>query len=123
MNYYIIIIIIYRKVLEKRPSQPAPKQYLDDPVIISLGEFFREGEHDLKDEVKEITRLEFKHDLSKQQLFNVLIPSLFDESYNVEKLTARKALFLAVCLYAQYLLNNNNNNIIIYIYIYIFFFF
>jgi len=83
------------KVLEKRPSQPAPKQYLDDPVIISLGEFFREGEHDLKDEIKEITRLEFKHDLSKQQLFNVLIPSLFDESYNVEKLTARKELFLA----------------------------
>lgn len=83
------------KVLDKRPSQSAPKQYLDDPVIISLSEFFREGEHDLKDEVKEITRLEFKHDLSKQQLFNVLIPSLFDESYNVEKLTARKELFLA----------------------------
>jgi 8-oxo-dGTP pyrophosphatase MutT (NUDIX family) len=83
------------KVLEKRPSQPTPKQYLDDPVIISLSEFFREGEHNLKDEVKEITRLEFKHDLSKQQLFNVLIPSLFDESYNVEKLTARKELFLA----------------------------
>jgi len=81
--------------LEKRPSQAAPKQYLDDPVIISLSEFFREGEHSLKDEVKEITRLEFKHDLSKQQLFNVLIPSLFDESYNVEKLTARKDLFLA----------------------------
>ncbi|ORX59299.1 hypothetical protein BCR36DRAFT_579880 [Piromyces finnis] len=83
------------KVLEKRASPAAPKQYLDDPVIISLSEYFSEGEHDIKDEVKEITRLEFKHDLSKQQLFNVLVPSLFDESYNVEKLTARKDLFLA----------------------------
>jgi len=85
------------KVLEKRPSQPAQKQYLDDPVIISLSDYFSEGEHDIKDEVKEITRLEFKHDLSKQQLFNVLVPSLFDESYNVDKLTARKDLFMAVC--------------------------
>jgi len=83
------------KVLEKRPSQSTPKQYLDDPVIISLSEFFNEGKHDLKDEVKEITRLEFKHDLSKQQLFNVLVPSLFDESYSVDKLNERKALFLA----------------------------
>jgi len=83
------------KVLEKRPSQSVPKQYLDDPVIISLSEFFNEGEHDLKDEVKEITRLEFKHDLSKQQLFNVLVPSLFDESYTVDKLNERKDLFLA----------------------------
>lgn len=66
-------------------------------MIISLSEYFSEGEHDVKDEVKEITRLEFKHDLSKQQLFNVLVPSLFDESYNVDKLTARKKLFLAVC--------------------------
>lgn len=82
------------KAMEKRSSPAAPKQYLDDPVIISLSEYFREGEHDLKDEIKEITRLEFKHDLSKQQLFNVLIPSLFDESYSIDKLKERKDLFM-----------------------------
>ncbi|ORX96918.1 hypothetical protein K493DRAFT_407074 [Basidiobolus meristosporus CBS 931.73] len=47
----------------------------------------------LNDEFKEITRIEFRNNLSKKELFNVLIPSLFSDLNNLFKeVNGRNAL-------------------------------
>ncbi|KAJ3325490.1 nudix (nucleoside diphosphate linked moiety X)-type motif 2 [Blyttiomyces sp. JEL0837] len=66
----------------------------EETVIAELRKFFKADGvvRTLAEETKEITRLEFKHDLSKLQVFNVLIGSLFEEEYAVVKLKERKKL-------------------------------
>ncbi|KAJ3147657.1 hypothetical protein HDU86_007903, partial [Geranomyces michiganensis] len=49
------------------------------------------------DEIKELTRLEFKHDLSKRQVFGILFSALtFDGAYESARVRARADLFRQV---------------------------
>ena len=48
----------------------------------------------LADEMREVQRRELRHDLTKQQLFNILVPALFSGEGILSKITARKP-FLA----------------------------
>ncbi|KAJ3101050.1 nudix (nucleoside diphosphate linked moiety X)-type motif 2 [Phlyctochytrium planicorne] len=65
---------------------------IEESLVGDLTKYFgSEAKRTIAEETKEITRIEFKHDLTKQQLFNVLIPSLFDEDYTNGKLQERKA--------------------------------
>ncbi|KAJ3064783.1 nudix (nucleoside diphosphate linked moiety X)-type motif 2, partial [Quaeritorhiza haematococci] len=85
------------------------KQSLEETLTRDLHDFFasRSGsqsggeggktsskslDKEVAEQVKEITRVEFRHDLSKQQLFNVLVPALFDEGFTGGKLHARTKL-------------------------------
>lgn len=49
-----------------------------------------------KDELRELTRMEFRHNLSKLQIFTLLIESLFPEDYDKKKLSDRVEVFLKV---------------------------
>ncbi|KAJ3156957.1 hypothetical protein HK101_001457 [Irineochytrium annulatum] len=85
-------------------KQPAPKALtdaraaqalkLEETLIAHLKNYFNSARspRGVQEETKEITRLEFKHDLGKQQLFTVLIGSLFGADYAPGKLQARVAL-------------------------------
>ncbi|KAI8838969.1 hypothetical protein BC829DRAFT_404125 [Chytridium lagenaria] len=57
---------------------------VEEMLIAELSKYFSsapDGGRTLTEETKEITRVEFKHDLTKQQLFTVLIHALFDAEY------------------------------------------
>ncbi|KAJ3217618.1 hypothetical protein HDU67_007560 [Dinochytrium kinnereticum] len=69
---------------------------LEETLVTELFKYFKsapEGGRTITEETKEITRIEFKHDLTKQQLFNVLLPSLFDDDFTVAKFQARVKFF------------------------------
>jgi len=58
------------------PSSP------DDIIIADLKKFFiqsREQNKPISDEIKEITLIETRKDLLKSQLFNILLPSMYDD--------------------------------------------
>ncbi|CAB4399900.1 unnamed protein product [Rhizophagus irregularis] len=58
------------------PSSP------DDNIITDLKKFFiqsREQNKSISDEIKEITLIETRKDLTKSQLFNILLPSMYDD--------------------------------------------
>ena len=60
----------------------------------------REQNKSILDEIKEITLIETRKDLSKSQLFNVLLPSMYDDmTWDVvnKDLEQREKLFKTVC--------------------------
>ncbi|KAJ3277778.1 hypothetical protein HK104_002978, partial [Borealophlyctis nickersoniae] len=89
------------KFPHKPPQQNGPSGHPDkqslvvEKLIGELRQFFAGGTHSVNDQIKEVTRVEFRHDLSKQQLFNILLPAIFDESYSTAKLADKVKLFKA----------------------------
>jgi hypothetical protein len=71
---------------------------LEENLIAELKKFFATAAapKNLAEELKEINRLELKNDLSKQQLFNVLVVALFDEDFSPTRLIAREQLLKQV---------------------------
>lgn len=73
-NY--ILTLHSSKKADHVPSSP------DDNIIADLKKFFiqsREQNKSISDEIKEITLIETRKDLSKFQLFNILLPSMYDD--------------------------------------------
>ncbi|KAI8804323.1 hypothetical protein BJ742DRAFT_825696 [Cladochytrium replicatum] len=76
-------------VVKKNEAAAAKQIQLEEGLIKDLRTFFYPtgGSSDsavtttreLSDQVKELTRLEFRNDLSKSQLFAIIIPALFEE--------------------------------------------
>jgi hypothetical protein len=68
-----------------------------------LKKFFiqsREQKKSISDEIKEITLIETRKDLSKLQLFNILLPSMYDDmplDVVNEDLVQKEKLFKTVC--------------------------
>jgi len=71
----------------------------DDIIIADLKKFFiqsREQKKSILDEIKEITLIETRKDLSKSTLFNVLLPSMYDDmplDVVIEDLVQKEKLF------------------------------
>ncbi|CAI2178434.1 6132_t:CDS:2 [Funneliformis geosporum] len=69
------------KKVDHAPSSDSKRSH-DDIIIADLKKFFvqsREQNKSISDEIKEITLIETRKDLSKFQLFNVLLPSMYDD--------------------------------------------
>ncbi|RKO83653.1 hypothetical protein BDK51DRAFT_33409, partial [Blyttiomyces helicus] len=66
---------------------------VEQKAIAELQAYFQSGPRPAMDEVKEVTRIEFRHDLSKQALFNCLIAAVFEGAYSAKMLTTRVKLF------------------------------
>ncbi|KAJ3045430.1 hypothetical protein HDV00_010300 [Rhizophlyctis rosea] len=80
------------KLASRKRDVTSAQQAAEDKYIAELHQKFSEIT-DTKDQIKEITRLEFRHDLSKQQLFNVVIPAYFEDGYTTAKLFAGVKVF------------------------------
>ncbi|CAG8669444.1 9050_t:CDS:2, partial [Acaulospora morrowiae] len=86
--------------IKKTDQQSVGDKRSHDEVLISdLKKFFSQSQEQKKtiaDEIKEITLIETRKDLSKSQLFNILIPSMYDEAtWDVvsKDLTKKEKLF------------------------------
>ncbi|KAI9017449.1 eIF4-gamma/eIF5/eIF2-epsilon-domain-containing protein [Gaertneriomyces semiglobifer] len=85
---------------QKRVSSPRPtitsadeKTLIEDRLAEDLRKLIESGTRTVNDEVKEVTRIEFKHDLSKPQVFRIIFGALFVEEFDHQKLIDRVALF------------------------------
>jgi hypothetical protein len=70
------------KIKKTDHAPTSDKRSHDDIIIADLKKFFiqsREQNKSISDEIKEITLIETRKDLSKSQLFNVLLPSMYDD--------------------------------------------
>ena len=84
-------------LLENRKKNTAlAQQTQEEKWIGDLEQKLAEVGDDVTKQIREITRLEFKHDWSKQQLFNVIIPAYFKEEYTTAKLEANLKVFKEV---------------------------
>ena len=79
------------------------KQSHEDSLINEMKRIFGQSDEQsrkISDDIKDTTRFEIRHDLSKQQLFVVLIRSLYEdatwEKVN-QDLVKREKLFKKVC--------------------------
>ncbi|KAI8835547.1 eIF4-gamma/eIF5/eIF2-epsilon-domain-containing protein [Chytridium lagenaria] len=80
--------------LPTTPHIPIRYTKVEENLIAELSKYFAAapaGGRSMTEETKEVTRVEFKHDLTKAQVFSVLIHALFDEEYTAGKLMERKA--------------------------------
>lgn len=98
LNYILTKFPPYSsKKADHVPSSP------DDNIITDLKKFFiqsREQNKSISDEIKEITLIETRKDLTKSQLFNILLPSMYDDmSLEVvnKDLVQKEKLFKTVC--------------------------
>lgn len=91
----------------KTPSPRPGKTALEETIIADLKTFFIKNPSPertngkLSDDVKEVTKVEMRNDLSKRQLFYVLLASLLDEKTPSVKqvLELRAPLFKTASIY------------------------
>lgn len=91
----------------KTPSPRPGKTALEETIIADLKTFFiknpspERSNGKLSDDVKEVTKVEMRNDLSKRQLFYVLLVSLLDEKTPSVKqvLELRAPLFKTASIY------------------------
>ncbi|CAG8600242.1 2558_t:CDS:2, partial [Ambispora leptoticha] len=97
---------------------PADKRSSEDMLVEELKRFFvqvKEQSKSVNDEIKEVTRIEMRHDLSKQQLFMIIMRSLYeDTSFDLvqKDLLTREKLFKKVIFlgcWEKFFLQRNTN--------------
>ena len=97
-----MLYFFYSKKVESSKSN-SDKQSHEDSLINEMKRIFAQSEEQsrtISDDIKDITRFEIRHDLSKHQLFIVLIRSLYEDATweKVNKdLVKREKLFKKVC--------------------------
>ncbi|KND00889.1 uncharacterized protein SPPG_03989 [Spizellomyces punctatus DAOM BR117] len=80
----------------RAPLHPADEKanLLEEKLSQELARFINPGRLSVNEEIKEVTRMEFKHDLSKRQVFAVLLGALLlDSTYESAKIVNRVKLF------------------------------
>ncbi|KAI8907752.1 eIF4-gamma/eIF5/eIF2-epsilon-domain-containing protein [Powellomyces hirtus] len=74
-----------------------PTFILEEKLTDALSHTLLSGHLPLNDEIKELTRLEFKHDLTKRQVFSILFGALIaDGTYESSRIRSRVELFKQV---------------------------
>ncbi|CAG8721753.1 15646_t:CDS:2, partial [Racocetra fulgida] len=101
----LIIMLMYtprNKQSKSHHSRAVDKRSNEEVLITDLKRFFvqsSEQNKPISEEIKEITLIETRKDLSKSQLFNILLPSMYDDaSWEVvnKDLTRKEKLFKTV---------------------------